>query len=181
MTSFVTLPSETNLIWFSLAPQTTIQTTDQLVIEIPTKSAAGQNLFSNTLGLAYADGDYFTIDILSGTFTPGFMQCRIYHGDQTNHKPVKIICGKFTQSFENTETILFAIEVINPSISLTNQISIPFIVYTMDLGKQYRTNYNLVENAVYLRSGVSPENDIRNIYSSTQRMQRSGSILYMQI
>ena len=93
----VTMPSEPNLIWISMTPTTTIQTTDQLVIEIPTKSAAGLNLYANNLGMSqYNDGDFIAFDILSGSFTQGFMSCRIYHGDQTNHKPARIVCGKFT-------------------------------------------------------------------------------------
>ena len=54
--SFVTMVSNPNLIWVKLTPTTTIQTHHQIVIEIPTKSSAGMNLFADDLGTGLNDG-----------------------------------------------------------------------------------------------------------------------------
>ena len=163
-----------------MTPTTTIGVTDQLVIEIPTKTAAGNNLYADNLGLSYNDGDYIPIDILDGNVGQEFMSCRIYHGDQANHKPAKIVCGKFSETIDNTKSILYAIEVINPSVSSGSQFAIPFIVYTQNLAPLYKSNYNLVENAVYLRTYThSVRNDVGYIYSSSQTMQTPGQSLHM--
>ena len=84
-----------------MTPTTTITVNDQIVIEIPTKSSTGTAAFANDLGTGTADGDQITYDIIKGDFTTGFMICRLFHGDQTNGKNAKIICGGFGESIES--------------------------------------------------------------------------------
>jgi hypothetical protein len=95
VTSFVTIVNNENLIWVKLTPTTTITTTDQIVIEVPTKSSAGTSLFADDLGLGINDGGDMTIDIIGGDFTNTFMKCRLFHGDQSNSKVARIICANF--------------------------------------------------------------------------------------
>ena len=99
VTAMVTCPSHKNLIWIKLSPATTIQTTQQLVIEVPTTAAAGQSLFANDLGSGLSDGEDMPHDILDNDFSQGFMKCRLFHGDHTNHKPARIVCAEFTESW----------------------------------------------------------------------------------
>ena len=142
VTSFVTLPGQWNLIWVELIPTTTIATTHQLVIEIPTKSLEGTLLFANDLGTGIANYGWVPVDMLYG-LTNGFMTCKLFQGDQTNGKSVRIVCGAFTSSVSVGTYISFGFKVKNPSISV-NQRSIPIIVYTEDIGQRYNTNYMLV-------------------------------------
>ena len=66
-----TIPSIKNLLWIKVTPTTTIQTTQQLVIEIPTKGIDGNLLYANNLGMTYAngtsygDGDSIPYDMLN--------------------------------------------------------------------------------------------------------------------
>lgn len=83
------------MLWIKLTPTTEIAINDQLVIEIPTKSSSGTSVFTDDLGTGINDGDQILYDILEGDFITGFMICRLFHGDQTYGKPVKIVCGDF--------------------------------------------------------------------------------------
>ena len=96
VTSFVTIINNPNLIWIKLSPTTVIDTNDQIVIEIPTRSSKGTNLFANDLGTGLDDGEDITTDIIDGAFTDTFMKCRLFHGSQTYYKPAKVICGDFS-------------------------------------------------------------------------------------
>ena len=55
--------------------------TEMLVMEFPTQSIDGLNLFGNDLGLNLRDGDIFPLDIIEGTITS--MNCHIQLGYQT--------------------------------------------------------------------------------------------------
>ena len=105
VTSFVTMVNEPNLIWVKLTPSTTIQTHHQIVIEVPTRGADGRNLFADDLGTGVSDGGDLTTDVIDGDFSNTFMKCRLFHGDQTNYKAARIICGDFSESIENNELL----------------------------------------------------------------------------
>jgi hypothetical protein len=124
-----------------LNPTTTIGLNDQIVIEIPTKSIDGTSLFANDLGLTFNNNQWIPIDILSGQINT-FMTCSLFHGDQTNGKNTKIICGGFTSSIVLGTTLTFAFKVKNPLITV--QASIPFIIYSQDISNMIKTNYMLV-------------------------------------
>lgn len=110
-----TLISHNNLIWLKIKPTTTITTSQQLVIEVPTVSVSGILLFQNDLGTGLTDGSILIYDILGGSFTTGFMVCRLFHGDRTKHKPGRIACGNFLSDWTSTQTLFFAIKLGNPS------------------------------------------------------------------
>lgn len=152
-----------NILWVKLAPTTTISATDQIVIEIPTRASSGTTLFSNDLGTGLADGAKLTTDIVGGTFSVNFMNCRLFWGDQTYYKSTKIICSNFTESIENTELLYFAFKVVNPTVN--PQASIPFFVYSLNTNTMYKSNFNTVENAVYLRNTYAANNydDVGNV------------------
>lgn len=176
VTSFVTLPGETNLVWVELEPTTTIAPTHQLVIEIPTKSISGQNLFSGDLGSGLSDNSWFPTDVITG-FSNAFMVCRLFKGDQTNGKNAKIVCGSFSTSVALGTTFSFGFKVTNPSIPSTSQVSIPILVYTQDIGTLFKTNYMLVENAILVRNS----NDLAgsanaNVRSTGYALQSTGTL-----
>jgi hypothetical protein len=125
----VTCPSNRNLIWFQVSPTTTILTTQQLIIEVPTASSSGMNLFANDLGTGLADGANIPIDILGGSFSQGFMTCRLFQGDQARSRPGKIVCGSFTGTISSAQTLFFALTLGNPALS-GSQIAIPFFIYS---------------------------------------------------
>lgn len=139
----VTCPSQRNLIWFQITPTTTILTSQQLVIEVPTKSSAGVALFANDLGTGLADGANIPIDIIGGSFSQGFMSCRLFQGDQTRSRPGRIVCGSFLTSITSAQNLFFALTLGNPTLA-GSQISIPFFIYSYEQGKTYRTNFDVV-------------------------------------
>lgn len=149
---------------------------DQIVIEIPTKSSAGLNLFANDLGSGLSDGSNFVTDIVSGAFSTTFMNCRIFLGDQSNYKPVRIVCGAFASTITNSQLLHFAFKVTNPTVS--PQVSIPFFIYSMNTNTMYKSNFNTVENSVYLRNTYhAVRYDTNgNIYSPSN-LQTQGSYI----
>jgi hypothetical protein len=126
--AWVTIPGDPNLVWIQLTPTTTIQTNQQIVVEFPTKSSAGANLFSNDLGTGLTDGSLIAVDVIDGNFDNTFMKCRLFYGDQANSKNAKIVCGSFTQTISSSQLLFFAFKIVNPSISV--QISIPLFIYS---------------------------------------------------
>ena len=177
---FCSIPGGRNLIWIKITPTVTIQTTQQIVIEIPTKSSAGATLFANDLGLGLTDGATIPIDILQAPFTTGFMSCRLFLGDGSNYRPVRIVCGGLTGTVTSSQVLWFAIVVVNPSPpSGESKVSIPFFLYTVEQGTTYKTNFDVVENAVYVRSDYASKNDVGNTGSQNSQLQTSGMYLYM--
>ncbi len=100
------------------------------------------NLFANDLGTVTADGGDIITDIIGGSFTTSFMKCRLFYGDQTYHKPAKIVCGGFTSTITNAQLLYFAFKVINPTVS--SQISIPFFIYSLNTNTMFKSNFNVV-------------------------------------
>jgi hypothetical protein len=179
VTSFVTLPGEWNLIWVELEPTTTIALTHQLVIEIPTKGIDGTLLFANDLGTALNNYDLVKTDMLYGLSNP-FMTCKLFQGDQTNGKNVRIVCGNFNSAVSIGTFIRFAFKIQNPSIALNTQKSIPVIVYTQDINNLYKTHYVLVENAILVRnSGDLTITYNANVRSANQYMQTPSTYIQM--
>lgn len=148
--SFVTVCGAPNLIWVKLTPTTTIGQYDQIVVEIPTRGSDGTTYYANDLGTGIADGGDIKTDVISGAFSNTFMNCRLFLGDQSNYKSAKIICGGFTSTITSSQLLHFAFKIVNPSVS--PQASIPFFIYSINTNTMYKSNFNTVENAVYLRS-----------------------------
>lgn len=149
------------MVWVKFAPTTTIAITDSLIIEIPTKSTAGMTLFADDLGLSIADGASLPIDVISLTGLTDatkFMTCKLFHGDQGNGKSVRIVCGGFTTTITSAKVLHFGFKVMNPTV--TPQASIPFFIYSLDTNLMKKTNFNMVENAVYLRNTLLTDTTI---------------------
>jgi hypothetical protein len=174
------IPSRKNLIWLKITPTTTIQTTQQLILEIPTKSSAGAVLFADDLGTGLADGAVFPIDILDTTFNTGFMACRLFHGDNTFYKPARVVCGNLQGTIASTQILWWAIKVVNPALPPgETKLSVPFFLYSVEQGTTYKTNFDVIENAVYLRADYASYNDVATPISSTGQLQTSGSYIDM--
>jgi hypothetical protein len=142
--AFCTCPGNKNIIWIQLTPTTTIQTTQQLVIEVPTVSASGSPLFDYNLGLSGSDGQSIPYDVMNTQFTESFMTCRLFWGDQTNSRPAKIVCGNFQSAITSGQILWFAIAIKNPSSIPGSQVSIPFFIYSQEQGTTYRTNFDVI-------------------------------------
>lgn len=179
LTSFCTCPNRKNIIWIKLTPTTAIQTTQQLVIEIPTIAANGNLLFANDLGTGVADGASIPYDSLNSVYSQSFMTCRLFYGDQARNRPGKIICGQFASTVVTNQVLFFAISIGNPGSFSGSQVSIPFFIYSQEQGTTYRTNFDVVENAVYLRTDVYTTSDVGYIYTQNQQLQTSGMFIDM--
>lgn len=55
------------------------------------------------------------------------MSCKVYTGDSTNNKPVKIICSSFNTAITSTMTLKFGFWVKNPNSS--KGLALPIFVY----------------------------------------------------
>ena len=113
---FCSIPSGKNLLWLKITPTVTIETTQQIIIEVPTKSSAGATLFADDLGTGNSDGAVFTIDIMAAPFAQEFMSCRLFHGDRAYYKPARIVCGGLTGTVTSGQTLWFAMVVFNPGM-----------------------------------------------------------------
>ena len=130
--SMNTRPSEQNLIWIKLTPNTQILTTEQIIIDFPTKSTAGLVLFQNDLGTGLADGVDIKMDVIGGDFSNTFMKCRLFWGDSAFSKSTKIVCGAFQSAISTTQLLFFAIKFYNPALNGgRSHVSYPIFVYSM--------------------------------------------------
>lgn len=177
--SFCYTPGYKNIIWVQLTPTTTIQTTQQIVIEVPTIAANGNTLFANNLGTTYTDGQSIPYDSLNGQFSQTFMTCRIFHGNQANYKPGKIVCGNFQSTITSAQILWFAIALGNPSSIPGAQVSIPFFIYSQEQGTTVRTNFDVIENAVFLRADTYIYSDVGWVRSQNQQLQTSSVYIDM--
>lgn len=105
------------------------------------------------------------------------MNCRLFLGDQTNYKPAKIICGGFTSTITSAQLLYFGFRVVNPTVS--PQASIPFFIYSLNTNTMFKSNFNTVENAVYLRNTfhATAYNTNGNIGSPAYQLQTSGTYI----
>lgn len=140
--SFVTLCGHRNLIWVKLTPTTTIGQNDQIVIEVPTKGSSGTTYYANDLGTGISDGGDMKTDVIGGTFSNSFMNCRLFLGDQTNGKPARIVCGGFTSQITSSDLLYFAFVITNPTVN--PQASIPFFIYSVNTNTMAKSNFNTV-------------------------------------
>jgi hypothetical protein len=130
--SMNTRPSEPNLIWIRLTPNTQILTTEQIIIEFPTKSTSGLVLFQNDLGTGLTDGSDIKVDVIGGDFTNTFMKCRLFLGDSTFSKSTKIVCGAFQSAISTSQLLFFAIKYNNPPLNGGRaHVSLPLFIYSM--------------------------------------------------
>ncbi len=109
------------------------------------------------------------------------MTCRLFHGDQTNKKPARIVCGQFASTITSSQVLFFAFTVGNPSSFSGNQVSIPFFIYSQEQATTYRSNFDVIENAVFLRKDQYTWNDVGGIYSQSQAMQTTSSSYYIDM
>jgi hypothetical protein len=130
--SMNTRPSEPNLIWIKLTPNTQILTTEQIIIDFPTKSTAGLVLFQNDLGTGLADGGDIKVDVIGGDFGNTFMKCRLFWGDSAFSKSTKIVCGALQSAISTSQLLFFAIKFNNPALNGgRTHVSYPIFVYSM--------------------------------------------------
>lgn len=116
-------------------------------------------MFDNNLGLNdYQDGDEVPLDIFnSPPLVNSYMKCRIYFGDQTRGVPVRVVCGFLTSALLPGSWLRFAFGFVNPpritAPSTPSQISLPLIIYSYNPYYFEKTNFNLVNTAVFVYNG----------------------------
>lgn len=142
-------------------------------------TASGNTLFANNLGTSYTDGQSIPYDVLNTQFTQTFMNCRIFHGDQANYKPGRIVCGNFQSTITSSQILWFAIALGNPSSTPGLQVSIPFFIYSQEQGTTVRTNFDVIENAVFLRDDAYIYSDVGSVRTQNQQLQTSGVYIDM--
>ncbi len=78
--SYVSIMNEWNILDLTVQPSTQIATSDQLVIEIATKSNEGVLLLADDAGSAYIDGQILPFDLIQATGSATSCTCRFYRG-----------------------------------------------------------------------------------------------------
>ena len=100
------------------------------------------------------------------------MSCKMFTGQMAYYKPVRIVCGDFQSDILNSQVLWFAIKVVNPSIPNSwRRVSIPFFIYSVEQGTTYRTNFDVIENAVHLRADFATKTDVANPDSANAQLQ----------
>ena len=108
------------------------------------------------------------------------MSCRLFHGDGTYYQPAKIVCGDLQGTITSSQVLWWAIKIQNPALpSGFTKLSVPFFLYSVEQGTTYKTNFDVIENAVYLRADYASQNDVATPRSSSQQLQTSGGFLDM--
>jgi hypothetical protein len=138
--STVTLPGEKNLIMVELTPSTTINSNQQVIIEIPTVAIDGTSLFDEDLGMGYIDYSDLVFDIYDGTITS--MTCKVYPGQRIANLPVKIICSSFSGNIGTSSTLKFGFWITNPTV--TRSLAVPVQVYSFDQNTVTKSNWNIL-------------------------------------
>lgn len=162
--STVTIPNENNFIMVILTPSQTINTNQQIIIEIPTVSLDGQTLFPVDLGMGYKNYDSLVFDIFESGITS--MTCKVYTGELNINAPVKIICSNFNTAITTAKTLQFGFWVVNPASSVS--MAIPIQVYAFDQPAQTKFIWSIVEAGIrVLPITTTPITDIGNFQSSS--------------
>ena len=78
--------------------------------------------------MGYNDYDDLMFDLYESSINSAI--CKVYKGDKTNKKPVKIICSNFDADILTTSTVKLGFWVKNPAT--TKSLAIPIFVYSYD-------------------------------------------------
>lgn len=144
------------MIYVSLVPAVDIYSNDKLVIEIPLMANDGTAYFANdngVLNLAY-DSQIIIVEALYGAnaalvATSLSLICRGYNGSAINKFNAKIVCSDFNVNYLANYSMKIAFKITNPTV--TTPIMIPLIIYSESLSTRRKTNYNYIENGIYVK------------------------------
>ena len=152
-------------------PTSSISTTQQFVIEIPTVALDGSTQFPPDLGMGYNPYDPLIFDLFESSINS--MDCRVYPGDATYKQPTKIVCSKFSTTITTSMTVKFGFWVKNPSTTVGMAIPIQVYAYDQPTGRKFI--WSMVEAGIRLLPiTVTPIVDKGNfVLSSTFREIRS--------
>jgi hypothetical protein len=78
------------------------------------------------------------------------MKCRLLQGDVTLHQNARLVCSDFTSTLATSDTLKFAVKVINPASVAISSASVPLTIYSYDPLTGRKDNFQLYENAVQL-------------------------------
>ena len=171
------LAGEYNLIWVQLVPTTPILATHQIVIEFPTLSSDQSTpMFEDGLGLNIADGEEIPFDVFDSLpLDNAYMNCRLFHGDQSRAVPVRVVCGNILSGLVSPTFLRFALGFMNPpsltAPSIPAQISLPLLVYSYDPFLFQKTNFNLVNAAVFVYNGNAKLNPNIPVTTASNQLQ----------
>ena len=168
--STVSNPEELNMILVELKPSNTIDTNEQLVIEIPTVALDGTELFPEDLGVGYEDYDELEFDLYESDISS--MSCKVYTGDKTNNQPVKIVCSNFNVQITTSRTLKFGFWVRNPSTLIG--LAIPVQVYSYDAYRARKDCWTMLEAGInVIPTTNTPISDLGNFEISSRYRQIS--------
>ena len=103
------------------------------------------------------------------------MNCNLFPGQQAYYKPARIVCGNFLTPITSSQSLWFALKVVNPALPAGySHLSVPFFIYSVEQGSTVRTNFDVIENAVFLRNDYNTYNDVAGAFSTQQNLQNSG-------
>ena len=111
-----------------LKPSSSISTSQQIVIEIPTVGLDGETMYAPDLGMGYKPYDQLIFDLYESSISS--MDCRVYPGDVSDQQPTKIVCSKFSATIATSSTVKFGFWMVNPQTA--KGLAIPVQVYAYD-------------------------------------------------
>lgn len=150
-------------------------------MEFPTIANDGlTTLFDVDLGMGYLDYAEVGVDVFDSApyDVGGFMKCVFFLGSSTIHKPARLVCGNLNLgagTIVSGQILKFAIKIKNPTS--TSQMSLPIIIYTYDPITQFKTNFNLLDNAIYLQPPTGIVADSGNFITVGSQLQTTNEIV----
>ncbi len=148
-----TVASTLNPIVVRITPVTTIDVDDQLVLEIPTKSLDGLDLMDEDGGQGYSLVSGPTFDLFAGDISS--MKCRFEPGCRSCPTPLRIICSEFSQAITSSRELAVVFLLRNPAVAALKTITLPLVLYSLDLASGVKTNWDVVEAGLVVR-GANP-------------------------
>ena len=83
------------------------------------------------------------------------MNCRFQLGCRSCPSPAKIICSNFNQAITTSRKLAAIFIIRNPSVNVLNKITIPVVVYSVDISSGVKTNWDIVESGIVLGNNPS--------------------------
>eukprot|EP00825_Cyclidium_porcatum_P026989 TRINITY_DN2900_c0_g2_i1.p1 TRINITY_DN2900_c0_g2~~TRINITY_DN2900_c0_g2_i1.p1 ORF type:complete len:1198 (-),score=132.76 TRINITY_DN2900_c0_g2_i1:149-3742(-) len=164
--SYITIPDEENYLQITLKPSTIIQASDVIIIELPSKSIDSGYTFFETW--ANISNQTMAYDMVDSTSPITSMSCSYLNGQKSIDQPVQIQCTNFNQNIQTSNTLQFLIRIINPSISgTTSQIYIPVIVYSISSSGLCKSNYGIVQQAIFIEASAYSTYSMDGDYSTS--------------
>ena len=118
----------------------------------------------------YEDYDDLEFDLYESTVSS--MDCKVYTGDNQNHKPAKIVCSNFNAQITTASTLKFGFWVKNPATIVG--LAVPVFVYSYDTYQARKDCWSLIEAGIrVIPTSATPIADLGDFTTSSSSRQIS--------